>query len=134
MSLDRVCDQSLQPKVVVGSPTYVFVRAVARTLWVTVSTFYAVCAYLLWCGIFLLPLRFTCSAFYWSMEAVLFRFLQSLVSHWMLTAGYTGRSNTCALLTHYCLMALKCWHGRAVTAQKLFICTQTMVLLLGRTF
>lgn len=89
MAIGRICEQTLQSKVVVGSSRYVFVWAVARTVWVTVSTLYAVCAYLLWCGVFLLPLRFTCSSLYWSMEAVLFRFLQSLVAHWMQTAGYT---------------------------------------------
>ena len=102
MSTDRPSRQTPQSKTVVGLSRYVFVRAVVRTVWVAVSTLYAVCAYLLWCGVFLLPLRFLCSDLYWPMEAVLFRFLQSLVAHWMQTAGYTGRQlhSTCAHIIH----------------------------------
>lgn len=67
-----------------------FVVAAARSAWIFVSTLYAIAAYLLWFGGLLLPLRFAAPALYWRMEAQIFRFLQSPVAHWMMTAGYTG--------------------------------------------
>ena len=71
-----------------------FAVAAARSAWIFVSTLYAIAAYLLWFGVVLLPLRFAAPALYWRMEAQIFRFLQSPVAHWMMTAGYTGSEST----------------------------------------
>lgn len=73
-----------------------------------VSNTYGFIAYVMWLGVFLLPLRVLWPAAYWSAETFIFKGLSAFVPMWLSTGQYGGECNMKLGKTGTCIHVTVC--------------------------